>query len=229
VIRALIFDFDGLVLDTETPEYQSYQEIYRSLGFELPLERWALGIGTTDAAYDPLDDLEALLVGELDRSGLQALQKQRNAELIATQPVRPGVVEYLHGARRLGLKTGMASSSPCSWITGHLSRLGLLGYFDCLQGRDDVYRSKPDPELYLNVLDKLGVSNSEAIVFEDSPNGILAARRAGIFTVAVPNQITRRLPLDGANLHLSSLADLPLEKLMGMVAVVQLSKPGGKT
>jgi beta-phosphoglucomutase-like phosphatase (HAD superfamily) len=92
-----------------------------------------------------------------------------------------------------------------------------------------VYRSKPDPELYLNVLDKLGVSNSEAIVFEDSPNGILAARRAGIFTVAVPNQITRRLPLDGANLHLSSLADLPLEKLMGMVAVVQLSKPGGKT
>jgi putative hydrolase of the HAD superfamily len=86
-----------------------------------------------------------------------------------------------------------------------------------------VYRSKPDPELYLNVLDKLGVSNSEAIVFEDSPNGILAARRAGIFTVAVPNQITRRLPLDGADLRLESLADLPLEQLLDKVAEPQIT------
>lgn len=214
MIRALIFDFDGLVLDTESTEYQSYQEIYRSLGVELPLERWATGIGTTDAGYDPLVDLETLLGVALDRDSLQARQRQRNDELIAAQPVRPGVEEYLRDARRLGLKIGMASSSSCAWITGHLTRLGLLEYFDCVQGREDVRHSKPDPELYLNVLEKLGVSSTQAIVFEDSPNGILAARRAGIFCVAVPNAVTRRLPLDGADLHLESLADMPLEQLL---------------
>ena len=218
MIRALIFDFDGLVLDTETTEYQSYQEIYRSLGVELSLERWALGIGTTDAGYDPMADLEALLGIELDRAELQKPQKERNTELIAAQPVRPGVEAYLRDARRLGLKVGMASSSSCAWITGHLDRLGLLEYFDCLQGREDVRRSKPDPELYLNVLGKLGVSNTQAIVFEDSPNGILAARRAGIRCVAVPNAVTCQLPLDGADLHLESLADLLLEQLLARLA-----------
>ena len=222
MIRALIFDFDGLVLDTETPIYQSYQEIYRSLGVELSFERWAQGIGTTDASYDPFDDLEALLDGAVDRASLQARQRQREAELIAAQPVRPGVVDYLKDARRLGLKIGMASSSSCAWITGHLSRLGLLEYFDCVQGRDDVQRSKPDPELYLSALEKLGVSNTQAIVFEDSPNGILAARRAGLFCVAVPNPVTLRMPLDGADLRLESLADLPLEALLGKVAEIQI-------
>ncbi len=216
MIRALIFDFDGLVLDTETAIFQSYQEIYRSLGVELSFERWAQGVGTTDASYDPLDDLEVLLGGEVDRADLLARQRQREAELIAAQPVRPGVVDYLQDARRLGLKIGMASSSSCAWITGHLSRLGLLEYFDCVQGRDDVRQSKPDPELYLNALEKLGVSNTQAIVFEDSPNGILAAHRAGLFCVAVPNPVTRRLLLDGADLRLESLADLPLEQLLKM-------------
>jgi HAD superfamily hydrolase (TIGR01509 family) len=222
VIRALIFDFDGLVLDTETAIFQSYQEIYRSLGVDLSLERWAQGVGTTDASYDPLDDLEALLESEVDRDSLQARQRQREAELIAAQPVRPGVVDYLQAARRLGLKIGMASSSSCAWITGHLSRLGLLEYFDCVQGRDDVRQSKPDPELYLSALQKLGVSNPQAIVFEDSPNGILAARRAGLFCVAVPNPVTRSLPLDGADLRLESLADLPLEALLVKVAENQI-------
>jgi len=216
MIQALIFDFDGLVLDTETQIFLSYQEIYRSLGVELSFERWAQGVGTTDASYDPLDDLEALLSGEVNRADLLKRQRQREAELIAAQPVRPGVVDYLKDARRLGLKIGMASSSSCAWITGHLSRLGLLEYFDCVQGRDDVQQSKPDPELYLNALEKLGVSNTQAIVFEDSPNGILAARRAGLFCVAVPNPVTLRMPLDGADLRLESLADLPLEQLLKM-------------
>ncbi len=113
MIRALIFDFDGLVLDTETQIFLSYQEIYRSLGVELSFERWAQGVGTTDASYDPLDDLEVLLGGEVDRADLLARQRQREAELIAAQPVRPGVVDYLQDARRLGLKIGMASSSSC--------------------------------------------------------------------------------------------------------------------
>jgi HAD superfamily hydrolase (TIGR01509 family) len=217
-IKALIFDFDGLVIDTETAVFRSYQEMYRSLGCELTLERWALGIGTTDSEYDPYADLEALLGRRLDRPALRSRQRRREAELIAALPPLPGVTEYLQDARSRGLKIGMASSSSCEWISGHLERLGLRDYFDCLVGRDDVPRSKPDPALYREALECLEVRPEEAVVFEDSPNGVRAARAAGIFTVAVPNAITRRLPLDGADLRLGSLAELPLEELLARAA-----------
>ena len=224
MIRALIFDFDGTILDTEGAVFQSYQELYRAYGCELSLQRWSLGIGTTDSEYDPFTDLEALLGRTLDRPALKASQRQREAELIALQPVLPGVEAYLKDARRLGLKVGMASSSSCAWITGHLARLGLLQYFDAILGRDDVRRSKPDPELYLDALNDLAVLAGEAIVFEDSPNGILAGCQAGIFTVAVPNPLTRRLPVDGADLRLESLADLPLEQLLDTVTTVRTTR-----
>lgn len=225
MIRALIFDFDGLVLDTEDAIYQSYSEIYRSYGCELSLERWALGLGTTDADYDPYEDLEAMLGRELERADLKKWQRQREAELIEGRPALPGVRELLVEARRLGLKIGMASSSSCAWITGHLERLGLRAYFDCLMARDDVHLSKPDPALFNSVLKALEVSADEAIVFEDSPNGIQAAKRAGIFTVAVPNPLTRLLPLDGADLKLNSLADLPLEALLKRVEKIREGTP----
>jgi HAD superfamily hydrolase (TIGR01509 family) len=210
-----------MILDTEGAVYQSYQELYRAHGCELTLPRWSLGIGTTDGEYDPYTDLEVLLGRPLDRSALKAIQRRREAELVDLQPVLPGIETYLRDARRLGLKVGMASSSSCAWITGHLTRLGLLGYFDSILGREDVRRSKPDPELYLDALKDLGVLAGEAIAFEDSPNGIMAGRQAGIFTVAVPNSVTRHLPVDGADLRLESLADLPLEKLLAVVAAAQ--------
>jgi HAD superfamily hydrolase (TIGR01509 family) len=217
-IKALIFDFDGLIIDTESAVFKSYQEIYQKYGYELSLELWAQGIGTTDSDYDPYADLEALLGHPLERAVLQSQQRQREAELIAAMQPLPGVQDYLQEGTRLGLKIGMASSSSCDWIGGHLAQLGLLDYFDCLIGRDDVPRSKPDPALYREVLDCLGVEPNEAVVFEDSPNGVRAAKAAGIFTVAVPNPITCRLPLDGADLRLESLSELPLEALLEMAA-----------
>ena len=217
-IRALIFDFDGLVIDTESAVFQSYQKIYRSYGHELTLERWAQGVGTTDSDYDPYADLEALLGRALDPAALRTQQRRHEAELIAALQPLPGVLDYIRDGVRFGLKIGMASSSSCDWIGGHLSRLGLLDYFDCLMGRDDVPRSKPDPVLYRQVLEYLVVEPKEAVVLEDSPNGVRAAKAAGIFTVAVPNAITRRLPLEEADLRLDSLADMPLEALLDIVA-----------
>lgn len=217
-VKALIFDFDGLIIDTETAVYSSYQEIYQRYGCELALERWAQGVGTTDSDYDPYADLAALLGRSLDRSALRTKQRRREAELISALQPLPGVLDYLRDGVRLGLKIGMASSSSCDWISGHLLRLGLLDYFDCLMGRDDVPRSKPDPALYREVLDCLEVEPAGAVVFEDSPIGVHAAKAAGIFTVAVPNAITRRLPLDEADLHLDSLAQMPLEALLRIAA-----------
>lgn len=214
-IRALIFDFDGLILETEGPVYKSWQELYQEHNCELSFETWGNIIGMAEAAFDPIDELEVQLGKKFpDRESLVSRRRQRESQLILQQSVLPGVKDYLQAAKRLGLKIGLASSSTSEWVFGHLSRLGLLHYFDCIKTSDDVARAKPDPELYLAVLKELGISPDEAIVFEDSPNGVLAAKAANLYCVMVPNELTRRLNLNHADLRLSSLAELPLEDLL---------------
>jgi HAD superfamily hydrolase (TIGR01509 family) len=216
-IRALVFDFDGLILETEEPILRSWQEIFQAHGLELPFEKWALNIGTMDEQFNPFDELEARLGRKVDRRQIEGQRREREMELVLSQPPMPGVVETLRQAKRLGLKVGLASSSSCEWVEGHLSRLGLLDDFDCVVGGDDVQRTKPDPSLYLGALECLGVAPEQAIAFEDSPNGILAAKRAGMFCVAVPTHITGSLPTDHADLRLDSLAAMPLEALIARI------------
>lgn len=216
MIRALIFDFDGLILDTELPAFLSWQEIYQEYGCCLPLSTWATCIGTSDAAdaVDALDYLEAQLGRPVDRHAVRCERQQREMELVKTQPILPGVENYITDAKRLGLKLALASSSSRDWLTQHLSRLGLRQRFDCIKCADDVRHTKPDPELYHAVLDALGVRADETIALEDSPNGIMAAKRAEVFCVVVPNSLTRHLSLVQADRRLASLADLPLERLL---------------
>ena len=213
MIKALIFDFDGLILDTEVPEYQSWQETYQAYGCSLSLSKWTEGIGSYDA-LGPYDDLEQQLGQPVDRAAIRAKQRTRFNELMADQSILPGVERYIIKARELGLKLGLASSSSRSWVTGYLAQLGLEAYFDSITCCDDVERTKPDPALYLATLQALKVKAHEAIALEDSPNGVLAAKRAGIFCVAVPNALTQRLSLDLADLQIPSLAELSLEKLL---------------
>ena len=213
MIRAIVFDFDGLILDTELPEFQSWQEIYQAHGCTLPLAVWATCIGTTEA-FDPYAYLEEQLGRAIDREVVQLRQRQQCDALIAAQAVLPGVHDYIADARRLDLQLGVASSSSRAWVHGHLTRLELHQHFVCIACRDDVPRTKPDPALYQAALAALGVRPEEAIALEDSPNGILAAKRAGLFCVAVPNVLTRQLPLDHADLQIPSLAALPLSELL---------------
>ncbi len=216
MIRALIFDFDGLILDTEKTAYQSWQELYAEYNCELPLETWAQCIGNDDL-FNPLDYLEGLLGKPVRREQLLEQRRLRHLELIEQNIALPGVEAYLQEAKRLGLKLAVASSSPRSWVTGHLTRLSLLSYFDRLCCGDEVVHKKPHPELFQTALQALNVSASEAIALEDSPNGVRAARGAGIFCVAIPNPVTGQLPLDHANLRLNSMAAMPLSDLIALV------------
>ena len=216
-IRAVIMDFDGLILDTEGPAFQSYQEIFEEYGGTLPLSAWAAWVGGSPHMFDPIRYLESQLGREVDREGLRQRQREREGELIAAQSILPGVQDYIADAKRLGLKLGLASSSDCGWVSRHLGRLGLSEHFDCIKCADDVKNVKPDPELYLAVLDELGLRPEEALALEDSPNGIAAAQGAGIFCVVVPNPLTRQLPTEHADLMFDSLAGLPLSELLKQV------------
>jgi HAD superfamily hydrolase (TIGR01509 family) len=217
MIKALVFDFDGLILDTELSALQSWQEVYRVYKCDLPLAKWALCIGSGIDAFDPHTYLESLLERPISRDEIAPIRLRRHLELIETQVALPGVEDYIHAAKRLGLKIAVASSSPRSWVVSHLTRLGLQTAFDAMKFGDEVSRKKPNPEIYLAALELLGVRADQAIALEDSPNGVLAAQRAGIFCVAIPNPVTSQLPLDHADMRLQSLADLPLDQLIVLV------------
>ncbi len=217
MIRALIFDFDGLILETEWPVFQSWQELYQEHNCELSMEWWGTIIGMAPEAADPFDELEKQVGRPLDRTTLAPRRVKRELELIETQPVLPGVLDYLEAARRMGLKLAVASSSSRDWVVGHLERLGLRKYFHVIKTSNDVAHTKPAPDLFLAALDELGLGPDEAVVFEDSPNGILAARQAGLYTVCIPNELTRQLDIRQANLRLESFNELPLEKLLDRV------------
>ncbi|MEA2008912.1 MAG: HAD-IA family hydrolase [Chloroflexota bacterium] len=216
-IRGLIFDFDGLILETESPIFVATRELYQSFGQELSLGTWAKVIGISPDEHDPVADLEALVGISLDREKLRAKLSRRENELVLTQEVLPGVEDYIVAAKENGLKLAIASSSSRKWVLGHLERLQLLRYFDAVCCSDDVERAKPDPALYKLALEKIGLKPSQAIVFEDSPNGVLAAKRANLFCVAIPTALIAHLSLDHADLVLGSLADVSLDELLNQL------------
>jgi beta-phosphoglucomutase-like phosphatase (HAD superfamily) len=214
-IRGLLFDFDGLLIDTETPSRLAYEELYREHGHDLPLDKWATLVGTLGAEFDPDAHLEELVGRALDREEMAKRLRDREHELCDLEDLRPGVEGYFADAERLGLRTAVVSSSDSQWITRHLGRLGRLEGLDAVVAANgDTRRAKPRPDLYLEALERLGLRPDEAIAFEDSANGIRAAKTAGLFCVAVPNPITKTMALDEADLVLDSLEDVPLPELL---------------
>ena len=216
MIRAVVFDFDGLILDTEEPVYRSWLEVYQAHGEELPFERWVQIVGSTTIGFHPQHHLEERLGRPLPKEVLDR-RIGRRTEMILANQLLPGVVQHIEAAKAAGLKVGVASSSTKEWVRGHLARLDILDRFDCLRCRDDVANAKPEPDLYIAVLDCLGVPAAEAFAIEDSPNGVLAAKRAGMRCVAIPNSITARLDLGQADVLLGSLAEVTLAELLKKV------------
>ena len=216
----MIFDFDGLILDTETPDVHAWKSIYAEYGIEFPIESWGQIIGGTGTSnFDAAVHLQGLLGDPLDLDGLKRRQNHLSHSLVDQEPLMPGVMDYLREAKRLSLRLAIASSSSHAWVDTHARRLGVFDFFDEVICADDVGigRTKPYPDLFLLALERLNVRADEAIVFEDSPNGVRAAKSAGIFVVAVPNPVTSMLSIENANLTLRSLEDLPLHDLLNKV------------
>jgi HAD superfamily hydrolase (TIGR01509 family) len=214
-VRAFLFDFDGLLVDTETASRAGWEWLYRRHGQELPPELWAQLVGTIGHAWDPMTHLEELVGEPLDREELNELRSAHELSLLEAEELRPGIADYLLTAQRRGLKRAIVSSSSRRWVDMHLVRLErAVGWDAILTADGDPGRAKPQPTMYLEALDLLGVSAAEAVVFEDSPNGVRAAKAAGIFVVAVPNTVTRDYGLGEADLVVDSLAELPPDELL---------------
>jgi HAD superfamily hydrolase (TIGR01509 family) len=214
-VRAFLFDFDGLLVDTETASRAGWEWLYRRHGQELPPELWAQLVGTIGHAWDPMTHLEELVGEPLDREELNELRSAHELSLLEAEELRPGIAEYLLTAQRRGLKRAIVSSSSRRWVDMHLARLErAVGWDAILTADGDHRRAKPQPTMYVEALDLLDVAAAEAVVFEDSPNGVRAAKAAGIFVVAVPNTVTRDYGLGEADLVVDSLAELPPDELL---------------
>ncbi len=211
-IRALLFDFDGTIWDSEAAVFDAYRRLYEEHGQELPVDRWTSGVGTLDG-FDPAEELETLIGRALDDGAIDPWASLDHVDL------RPGVRDYIDGARRRHMSLGIVSSNSAEWIGRHLLRLGIADVWEAIVTADgDPSIAKPNPVLYREALTRLGAAPEHAVAIEDSPNGIAAAKAAGIFCVAVPNEVTARLDVSAADVVVRSLDELPLDDLLDLVA-----------
>ena len=214
-LRALLFDFDGLILDTEYPYYASWCEVYTHFGLTLALDDWAalIGKGSAVLAQWPYKDIETRLGRTLDYNLIRARRRAAFDRLMTRERALPGVEALIADAKRHGLLLGVASSSPRAWVVGYLERLGLYDCFDAIRCGDEVVRTKPAPDVYLAMLSALGIDAEQAVALEDSAHGAAAAKVAGLFCVVVPNRVTRHIRPDAADLHAESLETISVAHL----------------
>jgi len=214
IIKAVVFDFDGLIVDTESKECEAWEYIYKQYGVKLPQDLWCLNIGTNTSPFNVYNHLEQLTGTKLDLEQIRQDQRAYYHHILQNEPLRPGVREYLLTAQSLGLRIGLASSSTNEWVRGFLDLHRLTAFFEVICTADDVLHVKPDPALYIKALSNLQTAPAEAVAFEDSPNGALAAERAGMHCVIVPNTITSGLTFGQHDLRLESM------QMMGLPAVL---------
>lgn len=196
--RAFFFDFDGTIIDTESPELEAWREVFETYGAVFPEGEFLamIGRGADQILVKPADLFHRAIGFWPD---VDAIQRDVVAR-VSRQGVRPGILELLKHLKSEGVPTAIVSSSHHAWIRDHLIVLGLAeSTFGHIVGREDGVRAKPFPDLYLAAADQLGLAAEDCIALEDSPNGIRAARDAGIYVVAYPNGCTKMLDLSEAD------------------------------
>jgi HAD superfamily hydrolase (TIGR01509 family) len=213
-VRALLFDFDGTMLETESSSYGSWRELLAEHDYELTHDTWSAAVGTIDGV-DPVRLLEAHLGEPVDRGELTHRQAALHRKMLTEEVLRPGIQRIADDARGRGLRTAIVTSASERWVREHLRRLELDADWEHIVAADgDPSRAKPAPLLYEEALELLGVDPAEGVAIEDSPNGVSAAKAAGLATVAFPNPITERMDLGHADVVVTDLDSLGLDGLL---------------
>lgn len=211
---AIVFDFDGIILDTETHVFNSWRVQFQQRGHDVSIDSWIECLGRPGNFRDYHTMLEQLTGETFDRDAMLDERKAYIAERLAGQPAMPGVVDWLDAADERGVRLAVASGSSHEWVDNHLKRLGLLERFETIVCGEDTDEHKPLPAPFLEAARRLGVAPGRCIAIEDSPNGVAAASAAGMHAIAVPTSMTTGLAFPGAARAVDSLADLPLAAVL---------------
>ena len=215
-LQAVIFDFDGLIVDTEKPGFDSWNEIYAEFGQELTLSDWTKATGYV-GGFDPALHLEAIIGRKLDWTHLSPRREARNWEITLGHPVLPGIKELMLTMKQAGARVGVASNSGFGWVNDGLERLGLRGLVETIVTRDMVINPKPAPDVYLKAAETLQIDSRSSVALEDSEPGSRAAKAAGMRVIAIPNQFSEHQDLSVADLIVPSASALSLERLISLL------------
>jgi putative hydrolase of the HAD superfamily len=219
-LQAAIFDCDGLLADTETPDFEAWRAIYAEHGLPFPLEEWARTIGV--AKGHDLRDWHAPLAARVglsyDREAVQAHRRAHYQAAIEALRPMPGVVTLLDALAAEDIPCAVASNSDREWVERVLAITGLRARFAALATADEVEHPKPAPDVYRLAARKLGVPPEACAAFEDSPRGLAAAHAAGMRAVAVPTALTRHLDFPHAYLLVETLEGLKPDRLRALPA-----------
>jgi HAD superfamily hydrolase (TIGR01509 family) len=216
-VRALLLDFDGTMLETESSSYGSWRELLAEHDYELTHDTWQAAVGTIDGV-DPVALLEDHLGTEVDRERLERRQASLHRELLTEEVLRPGIQRIVDDARGAGVATAIVTSASERWVRMHLRRLGVDEAWEHIVAADgDPQRAKPAPLLYEEALELLGVTAAEGVAIEDSPHGVAAAKAAGLAAIAFPNPITERMDLGHADVVVTDLEGLGLDGLLAKI------------
>jgi HAD superfamily hydrolase (TIGR01509 family) len=216
-VRALLFDFDGTMLETESSSYGSWRELLAEHDYELTHDTWSAAVGTIDGV-DPVELLETHLGAPVDREELESRQRELHREMLTEEVLRPGIQRIVDEARTRGVHTAIVTSASERWVREHLRRLDLDTEWELIVAANgDPDRAKPAPLLYEEAIELLGIGPDEAVAIEDSPHGVTAAKAAGVAAVAFPNPITERMDLGHADAIVGDLEELGLDGLLSRV------------
>lgn len=209
---AVIFDFDGLIVDSETPEFEAHRQIFAEHGVTLTAEEWLEEVGSYAPDRNWFERLGRRIGRELDHAALREEKRRRFWQVVIMEPM-PGIRRLLDGLSAAAVPLALASSSELSWIGRATTMLDVARYFRTIVTGNDVTRRKPDPEPYLLAAQRLGVPPARCVAIEDSEHGLGAARAAGMKTVVIPNWLTEMQDLSAATLRVRSAEELNVEAL----------------
>lgn len=212
MLKAVILDFDGLIIDSEYAVWSAWSETFADYGLDFPDDVWLPMVGTRELDDEPWRYLVNATGREIDLKELEAVKRERSIRLSGELPAMPGVLELIEAAEERGLRLAIASSSSAWWIEGHLKRLGLRDRFSVVCTAEQAGPGKPSPDVYLAALAALGVEAEEALAFEDSEHGVAAAKAAGVRAVAVPGSFCERMDFSAADAVIDTLAGFDLTR-----------------
>lgn len=215
MIKGIVFDFDGLIIDTESAWYLAFKEVFQGYNVEFPKEIFVTCIGTDDST------LKAFIEEKLGADEIEKIMNLVNENLKARTlllDIREGVREYLEEAKALGLRIGLASSSSREWVEGFLRQFQIIDYFEVIKTGDEVEKVKPDPTLYIKAVEALNIKPDEAVAFEDSANGAKAAVAAGLKCVIVPNEMTKEINFEKFHVRIHSMSEMSLAQVISYLS-----------
>lgn len=216
---AVVFDFDGLLIDTETPLVEGWRETYASVGVPFPERLFHDAVGSASTMFDPLEPLRAAGCDAAVLHQLVAQARQRHHQLVKLQPLLPGVRDLLEEARQRGVPLGIASNSSSRWVAPHLATHAIADFFRAVCTRNDVAQCKPAPDVYLTAFARLGVEPARSLALEDSSRGVAAAVAAGARCIAVPGATTGAHDFSRAHAVIASLAGRTLGELAALAGL----------